>query len=232
VNKRAASIGHEMVNLYRMILQTPPTMEGGHVIEVIAARPGEGVSTIVRILADVAAGVGRARVLICDATAMHVAMSPSTPLETLSEGPVIMSDLRQVFEWVPSARTKVSRWSRSQALLPENQSGFALTTVAKSGRESEVAIRIDRLDAVFAALRREFDLILIDAGAASESALGLALARKADRVLLVIEADRTRVRLAANAKREIEVNGGQLLGVVFNKRRYRMPRFLYRWLHD
>jgi protein-tyrosine kinase len=224
-------MGREMVNLYRTILQTPPMVEGGHVIEVIAARPGEGVSTIARILAEVAAGIGNARVLICNVTAMRAAMSPSIPLASLSEGPAIMSDLSQIFEWVPSATSRGSRW-RSEGLLPENRSGFSLTTVAKSGTESQVAIRVDRLDAVFAALRRVFDLILIDGGAATEGALGLALAKKADRVLLVIEADRTRVRVAATAKRDIEVNGGQLLGVVFNKRRYRMPRFVYQWLRD
>ena len=227
-----ASMSREMINLYRSILQTPPVADGGHVIEVISAHPGEGVSTVVGILAEVAAGVGDARVLICNATAMRVAMSPTVSLAHLSEGPIIMSDLSQVFEWVPSASSQGSRWASGVGLLPENSSKFALTTVAKTGKESEVAIRVDRLDAVFAALRREFDLIVIDAGAASDGALGLALARKADRVLLVLEADRTRVRVAANVKHEIEANGGQLLGVVFNKRRYHMPRFLYRWLHD
>ena len=222
--RQRASVGREMVNLYRMILQTPALAEGGRVIEVIAARPREGVSTIVRMLAEVAAELGDARVLICNATAMRLAVASSIPLADLSEGPVIASDLRQVFEWVPSASAKMLR--------TEAHSGFSLTTVAKIGTESEVAIRVDRLDAVFRALRREFDLIVIDAGAVSEGALGLALAKKADRVLLVCEADRTRVRVAATAKREIEVSGGQLLGVVFNKRRYRMPRFLYRWLRD
>jgi MinD-like ATPase involved in chromosome partitioning or flagellar assembly len=228
----SASMSREMVNLYRSILQTPPVAEGGHVIEVISARPGEGVTTVVGILAEIAAGVGNARVLICNATAMQVAMSPTISLAKLSEGPTIMSDLSQVFEWVPSAGSQGSRWASGVGLLPENRSKFALTSVAKTGRENEVAIRVDRLDAVFAALRREFDLIVIDAGAASEGTLGLALARKADRVLLVLEADRTRVRVAANVRHEIEANGGQLLGVVFNKRRYRMPRFIYRWLHD
>jgi protein-tyrosine kinase len=225
-------MGREMVNLYRTILQTAPETAGGHVIEVISARPGEGVSTVVRILAEVAAGIDGARVLICNATAMRVAMTSSVPLATLSEGPTITSDFNQVFEWMPSASSQGSRWASKSVGLTRNPSGFALTSVAKSGRESEVAIRVDRLDAVFAALRREFDVIVIDAGAASEGALGLALAKKADGVLLVVEADRTRVRVAANAKREIEANGGQVLGVVFNKRRYRMPRFIYRWLHD
>jgi protein-tyrosine kinase len=225
MSKRIAA---EMINLYRLVLHTPPVAEGGHVIEVISARSGEGVSTITRCLAEIAAEVGNARVLICNATAMRVAMSPSVPLDTLSQGPEAMSDLRQVFEWVPSPGS--SRW-RSEA-LPDTPAGFALTTVAPTGRESEVAIRVDRLDVVFTALRREFDLIVIDAGAVSEGALGLALTKKADRVILVLEADRTRLRVAADAKREIEFNGGQLLGVVFNKRRYHMPRFLYRWLRD
>jgi Mrp family chromosome partitioning ATPase len=77
------------------------------------------------------------------------------------------------------------------------------------------------------ALRKLYDLILIDSPATTKSALGPALAKKTDRVLLVIEADRTRVPVVAAAARAIEVNGGRVLGVVLNKRRFRVPRLFY-----
>jgi protein-tyrosine kinase len=212
---RASSpYGDEMVKLYRVILQALPDANC-RVIEVIAAHPDEGVSTVVRMLAESAAWVANARVLICDATAKRDNFKyfavPSTSMNCLSEVPPDKIDLRQVIEELPSA-------------------GLSLSAVAKLGMESEIAVNVDRLDPVFAALRREFDLILIDAGAISQGALGLALAKKADRVVLVIEAERTRTPVVAAARQAIEVNGGHLLGVVLNKRRFHIPRFVYRWL--
>ena len=205
---------YQMVNLYRLILQSLPDSTC-RMIEVISAQPGEGVSTIVHFLAEAAASVANARVLICDATArpdnFRYLAAPSTSACCLREITSEKPDLSKAVQRVPS-------------------SGFSLTHVAKQGTEGEAAMNIDRLDSALMLLRQKFDLILIDAGATSQGPLGLAMAKKADRVLLVIEADRTRTPVAAAALRAIEVSGGHLLGAVLNKRRFRIPRLIYRWL--
>lgn len=212
--KAWALSGYEMVNLYRGILQSLPKTRCP-VIEVIAAQPGDGVSTVVRILAEAAAEFANARVLVCDATVKHDSLRyfsvPVTSMPYLSNVLSGKIDLSHAIKRVPSA-------------------GFSLSLVAELGTESEVAVNIDRLGLVFAVLRQHFDLILIDAGATSQSVLGLALAKKADRVVLVVEAERTRIPVVASAKRAIEMSGGRLLGVVLNKRRFRIPRLFYRWL--
>jgi Mrp family chromosome partitioning ATPase len=202
--------GDQMVNLYRAILQALPD-SGCRIIEVIAAHPGEGVSTVVLGLAEAASSVANARVLLCDATVTrnNLKLFGVTPtLPSLSE--------------VGSGDINVSH-----AIQRTESPNISICAVAKAGTELEVATQVDRLDSAFMALRKLYDLILIDSPATTKSALGPALAKKTDRVLLVIEADRTRVPVVAAAARAIEVNGGRVLGVVLNKRRFRVPRLFY-----
>jgi Mrp family chromosome partitioning ATPase len=51
-----------------------------------------------------------------------------------------------------------------------------------------------------------------------------------DGVVLVLEADKTRKPVAENLKNQIVQNGGNLLGMVFNNRRYHIPEAVYRRL--
>lgn len=88
----------------------------------------------------------------------------------------------------------------------------------------------DGVDSVWARLRRTSDLVVIDAPPATRAPEGLVLARQVDGVVLVIEAECTRWPVAARTKESIVRSGGQVLGVVFNKRRHYIPAFLYNWL--
>jgi Mrp family chromosome partitioning ATPase len=56
------------------------------------------------------------------------------------------------------------------------------------------------------------------------------LAPGVDGVVLVVEADRTKRDQIQRAQRTIEMANGNLLGLVLNKRRYVVPRWLYRKL--
>jgi len=51
-----------------------------------------------------------------------------------------------------------------------------------------------------------------------------------DGVVLVLEADKTRKPVAENLKNRILQNGGNLLGMVFNNRRYHIPEYVYKRL--
>ena len=78
--------------------------------------------------------------------------------------------------------------------------------------------------------KEKFDLILIDSAPASASPDGIALSRFVDGVVLVLAADKTRKPVAENLKNQIVQNGGNLLGMVFNNRRYHIPESVYRRL--
>jgi Mrp family chromosome partitioning ATPase len=84
--------------------------------------------------------------------------------------------------------------------------------------------------AVWARLRTEYDLVLVDAPPATLSPQGLAVASQVDGVVLVLAAEDTRWPVAERVKQSIERSGGRVLGVVLNKRQYYIPRFIYKRL--
>ena len=69
---------------------------------------------------------------------------------------------------------------------------------------------------------------MIDSPPISASSDGLAIVRKVDGVIFVIEAEKTRWPVAQAAKEKIVSHGGNILGMVFNKRRFYIPEFVYR----
>jgi Mrp family chromosome partitioning ATPase len=87
-----------------------------------------------------------------------------------------------------------------------------------------------QIDAFWENLREKFDLILIDSPSFESSPDGIAISRRVDGVVLVLEAERTRWPVAERLKERILLNGGNILGIAFNKRRYYIPDFVYRWL--
>jgi Mrp family chromosome partitioning ATPase len=218
VSSRAATAGdgpvraEEMVNLYRSILGALPDASC-RIIEILSASRGEGVSTVVRALAQAAATIANARVLVCDATPelddyQHFGMSPHGSLNEVVNSP---AELRQVIEPVPGR-------------------GYALCAVSDPGAGANVAVNLDVLDPVLAELRKQFDLVIVDAPSINRGILGPALAKKVDGVVMVVQAEHTRAPVVTEAQRIIEVNGGRLLGVVLNRRRFHIPRWIYRWL--
>ena len=58
----------------------------------------------------------------------------------------------------------------------------------------------------------------------------MGLVSQVDGVILVVEAEKTRWQVALNVKEKILQHGGNLLGVVFNKRQFYIPNFIYKYL--
>lgn len=203
----------DMVSLYRAIKLALPD-QPRLIVEMLSANRGEGVSSVVRGLAQAAAAVASARVLICDATPEranfgYFRVQPAAA--NLDDFAAKRADLRDTIVEVP-------------------RSGVDLCALSDPEAGHRVAINIGAVDAVFETLRERYDLILVDAPPTNRNVLGPALAKKVDGVVLVVEAERTRSPIAAAALHAIEVNSGRILGVVLNKRRLHIPGFIYRWL--
>jgi Mrp family chromosome partitioning ATPase len=204
----------DIVNLHCSVLRALPDVKC-RFVEVISAGPGAGVSSIARALATAAATIGNARVLLVDATPKH------DDFRELGAVPAAGSSLNDV------AAGKIDL---RDILEPVRSHNFALCSLADPGVGARVAVNVDALDPALERLRDHFDLVVFDAPAMSHGALGPALTKKVDGVVVVVEAERTRAPVVAELQRVIEVNGGRILGVVLNKRRFHIPRFLYRWL--
>jgi Mrp family chromosome partitioning ATPase len=71
------------------------------------------------------------------------------------------------------------------------------------------------------------DWVLFDAPPVNHFDEGLALSGMVDGVVMVIQAEKTRWEVAQSAKQRLEDSGGRILGVVLNKRKFYIPKWLY-----
>jgi Mrp family chromosome partitioning ATPase len=183
---------------------------GGSVVQLVAATSREGTSCVVRDLALIAARVPGLRVLLLDldppGNAQAAALRDQFGIATLAVEPLA---------GVPS-----TIFAHLLALGGLHVSEIRLTPNAPPPAWSKV----------FATLRAEFELVLIDCPAIDRSYDGIMLAPDVDTNLLVVEAERTRSAVAQNLRDRILEVGGAISGVVLNKQRHYIPDFIYRYI--
>jgi protein-tyrosine kinase len=203
----------EMLGLYGVIDSLLPNTPK-KIIQFIGSRTGEGTSTIVREFALVAAMRIDRPVLLVDADRtqpshhLYFRMA-STPgwVETIQNGHTI----DEAFSQVGDSRLFVSPCSNSAVSTPEIFDSHSI---------------YDFWDRI----KQRFAFVLVDSPPLSSSPDGLAIAPRVDGVVLVLEAENTRWKIAESVKERIIRVGGNLLGVVFNKRRYHIPDLIYKKL--
>ena len=203
----------EMLCLYQNIESLLPNSPN-KIIQFIGSRQGEGVSTIVRKFGHMTAKKLRKEVVIFD-------VSKSAPGQYLFLG--ITPDnswagiLRDdgMFEKVP---------------YKDKEPNLDICPVSPNGALTHHVFDPSNIESIWKKLRERFDLALVDSPAAAVSPAGIAISRHMDGVILVVEAESTRWPVVENVKETIKRNRGNILGVVFNKRRYYIPDFIYRIL--
>jgi Mrp family chromosome partitioning ATPase len=209
-NAAASSMDTEMFCLYQNIeYLLPDTPE--KTILFMGFQGGEGVSTIVRDFAKMAAARLDKRVLIMDA-AHH---NPSQHLYFNLKGKAGWKDIMGTGESVDKAC---------------HQSGSCNLFLAPiSPQHSKVPHVYDHPAATgfLKELKNKYDFILIDSAPAITSPDSIAISRFTHGVILVMEAERTRWQVVESVKDKIVRNGGNIIGVIFNKRKYYIPDSIY-----
>ena len=79
-------------------------------------------------------------------------------------------------------------------------------------------------------MKMQGDWVLFDSPPMNSCSDAIALAGKVDGVVLVVESERTRREVALQFKDRLEKSGAHILGVVLNKRKYHVPKWIYRRL--
>jgi Mrp family chromosome partitioning ATPase len=185
-----------------------------NVIQFIGSRVGEGTSTLIREFALTASRHSSKPVLLVEADfsrpshnqAFAIEMKP--PLDyALKEGKALDGVITQVEE---SNLFLATLSSKNQRSLTE-RTFFNSTDIWKTARE-------------------QFSLILIDSSPVSVSAESLSICESVNGVVLVLEAEKTRSAVVQNVKNQILMREGNLLGVVFTKRKFHIPKFIYKFL--
>lgn len=184
------------------------------VIQFIAAREGEGTSTIVREFARTSATILGKSVFLFDAETPNVRPAAAADGAGEDEGSMGIADP----ETVEANVSRHESATTTVCLIPQNAVGIRKHFYSP------------QIDSFWESLRQRFDMILIDSPPFETSPDGIAISRRVDGVVLVLEAEKTRWPVAERLKEQIQLNGGNILGIVFNKRRYHIPEFVYKWI--
>ncbi|MDM8543272.1 CpsD/CapB family tyrosine-protein kinase [Desulfococcaceae bacterium HSG9] len=79
-------------------------------------------------------------------------------------------------------------------------------------------------------VREQYDFVLLDSAPLLKSSKTQSLSSQTDGVIIVAEANRTRWQVMADLKNQLDNNGANLVGSFLNKRRFPIPKWLYRWI--
>lgn len=228
------SLRNDAKRLLSVLAGALQARERGAVIEFIAARRGEGTSTIARDFARVAAQNSDRPVLLLDLDWVNpcqydhfqrAATADGTPGPAIDLGfdPALL--LRYTDRTLPQplARTAVTLHRIGATALHVTRIGPAAPGTAPSAGGLGFPAFWDRV-------RASVGLTVIDAPPVFGSFDGLAVSTTADKVVVVIEAESTRIPIAQELIGRLNGQGADIAGIVFNKRRVYIPKFIYRWL--
>jgi capsular exopolysaccharide synthesis family protein len=213
VHHEEVELGEEMLGLYKIIDTMLPDMKS-RVLQFIGSRAGEGTSTVVREFARIAAERIGHRVLLVDADRFEGTQSKFYSVE---------SELSWIRALVESAEV-------GTAIHQVNDSSLFVSPACNSCIPTPELFNSPKFGGFWTNIKLNFDLVLIDSPPLTVSPDALAIASKVDGVILVVEAEKTKWRTAKHARAQIERVGGNILGTVFNKRRYYIPQFIYKYL--
>lgn len=181
------------------------------VVQFISPTPGAGASTVASGYARVAADDCAQPVLYIDCNACRAKPSfgsnelqPLTLSEALRRGLPLTDSIRPVQD------SKNLLWAR---LGPSERPLLALGG--------------DRLQSMLDMLRANYPVIVLDTPP-TEAPEAAAVSRYCDGSVLVVAAGKTKQREIESAKSLLERLGGQTVGVVLNRERSVMPRWLGR----
>jgi Mrp family chromosome partitioning ATPase len=204
----------ELTKLYRAIETALPDTQH-RVVQFVSAYESEGASLIAFETAVIAARLVGKRVLFIDTAPAQLKSSRRLPPRV----------------GIPLDTLLLTGRPPREAIAQADGVELYFATLRERGPDGFTTASLSAVESALANLRTSFDLILIDSQAIFRDAFGMALAKLVDGSILVIEAERTRGRVAIESKRLIEASGGRMIGSILNKRRFYIPRALYRFLY-
>lgn len=182
---------------------------------ITAPNSGCGGTTSALTLAQQLAVSSGGRVLLVDASPSHRGITSRFQLQN-SPG---LLDLLATAD-IPSLL--------SQCVHPHPDLPFDLLPLGAASRGRHMLH--ERIPTLFAALSTDYRFVVIDGEAIYSSSYSLGLAARVDGVILVVRGEETRWEVAQAAVQRLRQANANLLGSIFNARRYYTPKWLYRYL--
>jgi protein-tyrosine kinase len=203
----------DMVQLYQSIYGQSPASTG-RIFQFIGSAAREGTSTLAREFARTTALKLGKNVLLLDA-------DQESPTHHRAFDVNIKHGIKEVIkEGAPIV----------EALYRVEETSLFIGAFSIDSAYGADLFDSPRIDNVWDQLRKRFDIVVVDSPPAASSPIGFALCRTVDGVIIVLEAEKTRWPVVVSTKKRIFQNGGAILGVVLNKRKYHIPDWVYRRL--
>ncbi len=185
-----------------------------NVIQFIGSQAGEGASTLVREFALMVAHKSSKPVLLVDADIKQPTHAHAFGLEQKPPLEYFLKDSKPL-------DGVISKVDQSNLFLATLSSNFFRSLTERSSFHSTD---------MWKAARNRFALILIDSAPASISTESLALCETVNGVILVLAQEKTRAAVAQNVKKQILNREGNILGIVYTKRKFHIPKAIHKFL--
>lgn len=213
LGRMSENLKETLLGLHQNIVALLPG-EAGHVVQFISALPGEGSTELCREFAKVATLTLGRKVLLLDSD--HERSSQADYFD-IKPNKDVEGD-----NGLGAAKGEVI-----PAFCRIGETSLYVTKVRSRGKPHQLMLNPGKARNFFDSARSTFDLVLVDSPAAAESAGSLSLTPLSDGVVIVVEAGRTRWQVADTLANRIRALGGNILGVLLNKREYPIPQFIY-----
>ncbi len=187
------------------------------VVMVAATDHGEGGTTTAAILASTLAKSGTLKILLVDANLRTPALD-----EVFEPGQD--SKLRGLSDQV------LSEAPLDQTIYQTDIPNLSFMPCGEVVTSPSYMFDSQPINTMLSALREKFDFIIFDGSPLRDYSESCFLAGKMDGVILVVEAERTKIEVARKIRKDLESTGVNILGVVLNKKKNYIPEYLERFL--
>jgi uncharacterized protein involved in exopolysaccharide biosynthesis/Mrp family chromosome partitioning ATPase len=205
VRKYYEMILNHMASAHAGVKESPP------IFTLIGGYAGDGASTMTLGLAQTIAEWRKARVLVVDADFRHPSLHGAFH-QKRSPG---VADIAG-----PDAGAVVAR--------PTHVPGVDFIPVGRAADDAHLAIASQEFFGGIERIKGDYDYVFIDAGAFSDKRPIGALLARSSAVFWVLGAERMRREAASHMLAQLERCGATRVEIIFNRRRYYIPEWLYR----
>ncbi|OHB63546.1 MAG: hypothetical protein A2Y77_03385 [Planctomycetes bacterium RBG_13_62_9] len=196
----------------QLLLHANGSLRGHYVIGITSCSRQEGVSTVAANLASCLAEHGSGDVLLVDANAHHPSVHRIFRAR-LSPG------LVDVLAATPD--------SGGNGAVVRRTTNLSVLTAGNSNGSSAKLFTAENLASFLQATKQDYHFTVVDMPALEEDSSMVRLAGSCDGVVLVVETERLRWEAVATAKQQLQRPNINILGVLLNKRRFPVPKWIY-----
>ena len=231
------AIANDVARLFSLLNLNIGGDNPGIVIQFIGSIRGEGISTVAREFAQICAVHSDRPVLLLDLDLRldqqftYFAERRGREKELRRPGSAVGLDV-DLGQLVRIDKETLGLGANEHLITAHRVGDTSLyvSRVHPHIRERKLVPQMTRAPTCWMQLRHSIAVTVVDSPPFTESFDGLSVSSLVDQVVLVIEAENTRMPVVAELCDRLATQNAPIAGVVFNKRRFYIPRFIYRWI--